>query len=151
MRHNLLGSRFCSSEACSYRAHPQCAASRQSRQIQEKAQDYSGFGLKSQTPTPKSAQLASRAPARAELAMLEAEAVAAGRSLIDLAASRLALRAPALRAASTLTRPTRSAQRLPCDRRVAPTGKMVGPSDVITYQRRGRARARTRRVVPISE
>jgi hypothetical protein len=43
----------------------QCAASRQSRQIQEKAQDYSGFGLKSQTPTSKSARLASRAPARA--------------------------------------------------------------------------------------
>jgi hypothetical protein len=35
----------------------------QSRQIQEKAQDYSGFGLKPQTPTPKSAQLASRARA----------------------------------------------------------------------------------------
>jgi len=32
----------------------------------KKAQDYSGFGLKSQTPTPKSAQLASRAPVRAE-------------------------------------------------------------------------------------
>jgi hypothetical protein len=43
---------------------PQCRASRQSRQIQEKAQDYSGFGLKSQTPARKSAQL-SRAPARA--------------------------------------------------------------------------------------
>jgi hypothetical protein len=37
---------------------------RQSRQIQEKAQDYSGFGLTSQTPARKSAQL-SRAPARA--------------------------------------------------------------------------------------
>jgi hypothetical protein len=36
----------------------------QSRQIQEKAQDYSGFGLKPQTPTLKSAQL-SLAPARA--------------------------------------------------------------------------------------
>jgi len=48
---------------------PQCAACRQSRQIQEKAQTqgYSGFGLKSQTATPKSAQLASRAPSRAEL------------------------------------------------------------------------------------
>src|SRR5215471_19988892 len=34
------------------------------RQIQEKAQDYSGFGLKPQIPTPKSAQ-PSRAPARA--------------------------------------------------------------------------------------
>jgi hypothetical protein len=33
--------------------------------IQEKAQDYPGFGLKSQTPTPKSAQLTSLAPARA--------------------------------------------------------------------------------------
>jgi hypothetical protein len=64
MRHNLLGSRFCSSGACRYRAHPQCAAGRHSRQIQEKAQDYSGFGLKSQTPAPKSAQL-SLAPARA--------------------------------------------------------------------------------------
>jgi hypothetical protein len=42
-------------------------ARRQSRQLQEKSQDYSGFGLKSQTPTPKSAQLASRAPPRAEL------------------------------------------------------------------------------------
>ena len=30
-------------------------------------QDYSGLGLKSQIPTPKSAQLASRAPARAAL------------------------------------------------------------------------------------
>jgi hypothetical protein len=29
----------------------QCAACRQLRQIQEKAQDYSGFGLKPQTPT----------------------------------------------------------------------------------------------------
>jgi hypothetical protein len=37
---------------------------RQSRQIQEKAQDYSSFGLKSQTPTPNSAQLASLARAR---------------------------------------------------------------------------------------
>jgi hypothetical protein len=34
------------------------------RQIQEEAQDYSGFGLKPQTPAPKSAQ-PSRAPARA--------------------------------------------------------------------------------------
>src|SRR5262249_59487778 len=36
----------------------------------------------------------------------------AGRSLIDLVASRLALRAPALRAATTLTRPNRSPHRL---------------------------------------
>jgi hypothetical protein len=34
------------------------------RQIQETAQDYSGFGLKPQTPTPKTAQLTSLAPAR---------------------------------------------------------------------------------------
>ena len=43
----------------------------------------------------------------------------AGRSLIDLVASRLALRAPALRAATALTRPNRSAQRLPCGRRAS--------------------------------
>ena len=45
----------------------------------------------------------------------------AARSLIDLAASRLALRAPALRAATALTRPNRSAQRLPCGRHAVPT------------------------------
>jgi hypothetical protein len=45
----------------------------------------------------------------------------AGRSLIDLVASRLALRPPALRAATALTRPNRSAQRLRCGRRAAPT------------------------------
>ena len=47
-------------------------------------------------------------------------------SLIDLVASRLALRAPALRAATTLTRPNRSAQRLPCGRHSVPTAKTVG-------------------------
>jgi hypothetical protein len=47
------------------RCRSQCAACRQSRQIQEKTQDCSGFGLKLQTPTPKSAQLTSLAPARA--------------------------------------------------------------------------------------
>src|SRR5215203_1260472 len=57
----------------------------------------------------------------------------AARSLIDLAASRLALRAPALRAATALTRPTRSARWLPCDRRVAPIG--AGPGDVVTQHR----------------
>ncbi len=36
------------------------------------------------------------------------------RSLIDLVASKLALRAPALRAATALTRPNRSAQHLSC-------------------------------------
>jgi hypothetical protein len=48
----------------------------------------------------------------------------AGRSLIALAASRLALRTPALRAATALTRPKRSAQRPPCAAvtRASPTG-----------------------------
>jgi len=55
----------------------------------------------------------------------------AGRSLIDWAASRLALRAPALRAATALTRPNRSAQRLPCGRHAVPTNVTVGPSDVV--------------------
>src|SRR5262245_8861012 len=59
----------------------------------------------------------------------------AGRSLIDLAASRLALRAPALRAATALTRPDRSAQRLPCGRHAVPTTKTVGPSDVVANHR----------------
>jgi hypothetical protein len=39
---------------CQRDRRSQCAACRQSRQIQEKAQDYSGFGLKSQTPARKS-------------------------------------------------------------------------------------------------
>ena len=50
----------------------------------------------------------------------------AARSLIDLAASRLALRAPALRAATALTRPNRSAQRLPRGRHGVPTAVTVG-------------------------
>jgi hypothetical protein len=45
----------------------------------------------------------------------------AAKSLIDLVASRLALRAPALRAATALTRPTRSAQRLPSGRHAVPS------------------------------
>jgi hypothetical protein len=45
----------------------------------------------------------------------------AGGPLIDLATSRLALRTPALRAATALTRPNRSAQRLPCGRHAVPT------------------------------
>src|SRR5436305_13388455 len=53
------------------------------------------------------------------------------RSLIALAASRLALRAPALRAATALTRPNRSAQRLPCGRRAAPTVVTVDPSRTV--------------------
>src|SRR3981081_1475020 len=56
----------------------------------------------------------------------------AARSLIDVAASRLALRAPALRAATALTRPNRSAQWLPCGRHAVPTGQTVGPNDVVT-------------------
>ena len=56
----------------------------------------------------------------------------AARSLIDLAASRLALRAPALRAATALTRPNGSAQWLPCGRHGVPTAVTVGPNDVVT-------------------
>src|SRR2546429_5156910 len=52
-------------------------------------------------------------------------------SLIDLAASRLALRAPALRAATALTRPTRSAQRLPSGRHAVPAAQTVGPSNIV--------------------
>ena len=55
----------------------------------------------------------------------------AGRSLIALAASRLALRAPALRAATALTRPNRSAQWLPCGRHGVPTAVTVGPNHVV--------------------
>ena len=55
----------------------------------------------------------------------------AGRSLIVLAASRLALRAPALRAATALTRPNQSAEWLPCGRHTVPTAKMVGPNNVV--------------------
>src|SRR5258707_7455658 len=55
----------------------------------------------------------------------------AARSLIDLAASRLALRAPALRAAATLTRLNRSAQRLPCGQHAVPTAVTVDPSRTV--------------------
>src|SRR5258708_14524832 len=55
----------------------------------------------------------------------------AARSLIDLATSRLALRAPALRAATTLTRPNRSAQRLPCGRYTVPTAMTIGPTNIV--------------------
>jgi hypothetical protein len=60
----------------------------------------------------------------------------AAKSLIALAASRLALRAPALRAATALTRPTRSAQRLPSGRHAVPTAVTVGPNNVIDYAKR---------------
>jgi hypothetical protein len=43
----------------------QCGVPGNGGKSQEKAQGYSGFGLKLQTRTPKSAQLASRAPVRA--------------------------------------------------------------------------------------
>ena len=55
----------------------------------------------------------------------------AARSLIDWAASRLALRAPALREATALTRPNRSAQRLPCGRHAVQTAVTVGPDHVV--------------------
>jgi hypothetical protein len=61
--------------------------------------------------------------------------IVAGRSLIDWAASRLALRAPALRAATALTRPNRSAQRLACRQHTVPTAKTVGPHDVAANHR----------------
>src|SRR5262245_15572129 len=54
------------------------------------------------------------------------------RSLIDLAASRLALRAPALCAATALPRLSQSAQRLPCGRHVVPTAGTIGPKRVVT-------------------
>ena len=56
----------------------------------------------------------------------------AGRSLIDLVASRLALRAPALGAATALTRPNQSAQWQSSGRHNVPTVKMVGPNNVVT-------------------
>jgi hypothetical protein len=60
----------------------------------------------------------------------------AARSLIALAASRLALRAPALRAATALTRPNGSAQRLHSDRHAMPTAMTVGPNKVVDYAKR---------------
>ena len=60
----------------------------------------------------------------------------AARSLIDLATSRLALRAPALRAATALTRPNRPAQRLPCGRHGVPTDVTAGPNHVVDSAKR---------------
>ena len=51
----LFGPAFHSQNQQQRDRRSQCAACRQSRQIQEKAQDYSGFGLESQTPARKSA------------------------------------------------------------------------------------------------
>src|SRR6516162_419080 len=63
----------------------------------------------------------------------------AGGSLIPLAASRLALRASALCAATALTRPNRSAQRPPCGRRAAPTAVTVDPSHTVAAHGADRA------------
>ena len=60
----------------------------------------------------------------------------AARSQIDLAASRLALRTPALRAATASTRPNRSAQQLPCGRHGVPTVVTAGPNDVVNSAKR---------------
>jgi hypothetical protein len=60
----------------------------------------------------------------------------AARSLIDLATSKLALRAPALYAATALTRPNRSAQRLACSRHAVPTAVTVGSNDVVHSAKR---------------
>src|SRR5262245_25346658 len=57
--------------------------------------------------------------------------VAGRRSRVEWVASRLALCAPALRAATALTRPPRRAVRLPCDRHDVPTGGTVGPMHVL--------------------
>src|SRR5262245_17146442 len=61
--------------------------------------------------------------------------VVAGRSLIDWAASRLALRAPARCAATALTRRARSARWLPCGRHFVPTGVTVCPNHVVSNHR----------------
>src|SRR5215203_2534102 len=78
---------------------------------------------------PEIPMMGTRAPVGLRPRMSNCHLVAA-RSLIDLAASRLALRAPALRAATALTRPNRSAQRLPCGRHVVPPAVAVGPYDI---------------------
>src|SRR5215211_3994244 len=62
--------------------------------------------------------------------------VVSGRLLIDLAASRLALRAPALRAATALTRPDRSARGLPWSRHVVPPAVALGPYDIADSAKR---------------
>src|SRR5215207_3442118 len=62
--------------------------------------------------------------------MSNCDLVARG-SLIDLAASRLALRASALCAATALTRPNQSARRLPCGRHAVPIAAAVDPRRVV--------------------
>src|SRR5215813_5917544 len=64
--------------------------------------------------------------------------VVAGRSLIDVVASRLALRA-----ATALTRPNPSARGLPCSRHVVPPAVAVGPSDVVDSAKREHCHLRT--------
>src|SRR5262245_1212924 len=59
----------------------------------------------------------------------------AGQSLIDLAASRLALRAPALRAATALTRPNGSARGLARGRPLVRTARAFGPNAVVANHR----------------
>src|SRR5262249_39479820 len=56
----------------------------------------------------------------------------AARSLIDLATSRLALRAPALRAATPLPRQNRSAHRLLCALYTVPTVMTIGQNNIVT-------------------
>src|SRR5262245_29295901 len=51
--------------------------------------------------------------------------------LVNAVAATLALRAPALRAATALTRPNLSAQRLPCGRHAVPTAMTLGPDHVV--------------------
>ena len=67
MRLKIFGVQFADGRRgwCATMVHdPQCRACRRSRQNPREGSGYSGFGLKSQTPARKSAQL-SRAPARA--------------------------------------------------------------------------------------
>jgi hypothetical protein len=65
----------------------------------------------------------------------------AGRSLIDLVAARLALHAPALGAASALTRPNQSAQRLASGRHG------LNESGIGLSNRRGNCGRRSRNVL----
>src|SRR5262249_55921104 len=75
-----------------------------------------------------------RAMKRTSLPLRNCDFMAA-KSLIDLATSRLALRDPALRAATALTRPNQSAQRRSRGRHAVPTTMTVGPKHVIANDR----------------
>src|SRR5215471_10511353 len=61
------------------------------RRVVVRPQDYSGFGLKPQKPTPKSAQLASRAPVRAAWAQDAAKYLLCTASLTTPAVNRPAV------------------------------------------------------------